>query len=372
MVSTAPRTLIADDQPDVIEALRLLLKREGYQIEAANSPRAVLERLESRDFDLLLMDLNYARDTTSGEEGLDLLARIRRLDSALPVVVMTAWGSVPLAVEAMRRGAQDFVQKPWDNSQLLSTLRHQIDVGAMARAAGRQEIEDAIATQHALLPQQIPQLPGFDFAVAWTPAGQMSGDYLDLIRLGGRRLAIGVGDVVGKGLPAALLMSNLQAAVRALAADVISPEKLIARVNRLVSANTAAQKFITLFYGVLDGCRLTYTNAGHNAPMVVRANGEHMRLDAGGVVLGVFPDWSYRQAQIEVAPGDRLLLFSDGITEAENAAGAQFGEDRLLDLLVRNRSLDATSLRRKIMAAVADFAGGALQDDATLVVISKN
>jgi len=371
MVSTAPRTLIADDQPDVIEALRLLLKREGFQIEAANSPRAVLDRLEARDYDLLLMDLNYARDTTSGEEGLDLLARIRRLDSELPVVVMTAWGSVALAVEAMRRGAQDFVQKPWDNSQLLLTLRHQIDMGLSARAAGRLEIEDAVATQHALLPQQIPQLPGYDVAVAWTPAGQMSGDYLDLIRLGEQRLAIGVGDVVGKGLPAALLMSNLQAAVRALAPDLSAPDRLIARVNGLVSANTATQKFITLFYGVLEGNRLTYTNAGHNPPIVVRANGEHARLDAGGVVLGVFPDWSYRHAQVDLAPGDRLLIFSDGITEAENAAGAQFGDDRLVDLVLRNRELNATALRRKIMAAVADFAGGDLQDDATLVAISR-
>jgi sigma-B regulation protein RsbU (phosphoserine phosphatase) len=372
MVSTRPRTLIADDQPDVIEALRLLLKREGYQIEAANSPRAVLDRLAARDYDLLLMDLNYARDTTSGQEGLDLLARIRSMDSALPVVVMTAWGSVPLAVEAMRRGAQDFVQKPWDNSQLLSTLRHQIDIGASARAANREEIEDAIATQQALLPQRLPRLPGFDIAVAWTPARQMSGDYLDLIRLGEQRLAIGVGDVVGKGLPAALLMSNLQAAVRALAADVTAPEKLTARVNRLVAANTSTQKFITFFYGVLDGYRLTYTNAGHNAPIVVRENGMHSRLDAGGVVLGVFPDWTYRQAQVDLTPGDRLVFFSDGVTEAENAAGAQFGEERLLEMLIANRGLDATRLRRKIMAAVAEFAGDVLQDDATLVVIAAD
>ena len=125
--SSAPRTLIADDQPDVLEALRLLLKREGYQIETVNSPKAVLERLHSREYDVLLMDLNYALDTSSGQEGLDLLARVQRLDNTLPVVVMTAWGSIPLAVEAMRRGARDFVEKPWDNLQLLSTLRAQIE-----------------------------------------------------------------------------------------------------------------------------------------------------------------------------------------------------------------------------------------------------
>jgi phosphoserine phosphatase RsbU/P len=366
MLSCPPRTLIADDQPDVLEALRLLLKREGYQIEAVNSPKAVLESLETRDFDLLLMDLNYARDTTSGAEGLDLLARIRKLNRELPVVVMTAWGNVPLAVEAMRRGAQDFVQKPWDNSQLLSTLRHQIE----ERAAGREELEEAIATQHALLPKQIPQVPGFDISVAWAPAQGMSGDYLDLIRLDERRLGISVGDVVGKGMPAALLMSNLQAAVRALAPDLDAPAELMARVNRIVSGNTSHNKFITMFYAALEENRLTYTNAGHNAPMLVRSNGRHARLDCGGVVLGVLPDWVYQQARVELAPGDRLLLFSDGVSEAENRAGEQLGEKRLLEVLTANRTLDATRLRKKIMSAVMDFTGGRLQDDATLVVVA--
>src|SRR5207245_7849520 len=115
-MTSAPRTLIADDQPDVLEALRLLLKSEGYQIEAVNSPSAVLDRLKSGTFDLLLMDLNYTRDTTSGQEGLDLLARIQAIDNTLPVIAMTAWGSIDLAVEAMRRGVRDFVLKPWENA----------------------------------------------------------------------------------------------------------------------------------------------------------------------------------------------------------------------------------------------------------------
>src|SRR5262249_1940026 len=128
-----PRTLIADDQPDVVVALRLLLKAAGYQTEAATSPTAVLEAIKRRRFDVVLIDLNYARDTTSGQEGLDLITRIQAEDRSLPIVVMTAWGSIDLAVEAMRRGVRDFVQKPWENSKLLDTLRSQVEKGQIER-----------------------------------------------------------------------------------------------------------------------------------------------------------------------------------------------------------------------------------------------
>ncbi len=141
------RVLVADDQRDVLEALRLLLKGEGLAIETATSPAGVLASLDARDFDVALMDLNYARDTTSGQEGLDLLARIRELDATLPVIVMTAWGSVDLAVEAMRRGARDFVQKPWDNTRLLTTLRTQIALGRALRRGQRLEAENRILRQ---------------------------------------------------------------------------------------------------------------------------------------------------------------------------------------------------------------------------------
>jgi len=139
-----PMILIADDQSDVIAALRMLLKGEGYQAESATSPAGVLQAIQARDFDVLLMDLNYTRDTTSGGEGLDLLSRIQQLDGGLPVVVMTAWGSVELAVEAMRRGARDFVQKPWDNSRLLAILRNQIELGQALRKGQRLEAENRL------------------------------------------------------------------------------------------------------------------------------------------------------------------------------------------------------------------------------------
>jgi DNA-binding NtrC family response regulator len=144
MKSSLPRILIADDQPDVLAALRLLLKGEGYQAEFVSSPAKVLDALQARDFDVVLIDLNYARDTTSGQEGIDLLREIRALDAALPVVVMTAWGSVELAVEAIRHGARDFVQKPWENERLLTILRTQTELGRALRQGQRLEAENQL------------------------------------------------------------------------------------------------------------------------------------------------------------------------------------------------------------------------------------
>ncbi len=143
-MATPARILIADDQPDVLEALRLLLKSEGFQIETANSPAGILKALELRDYDVVLMDLNYARDTTSGQEGLDLLARLHSADESLPVVVMTAWGTVNVAVEAMRRGARDFIQKPWENERLLTILRTQTELGRALRRSNRLEAQNRV------------------------------------------------------------------------------------------------------------------------------------------------------------------------------------------------------------------------------------
>src|SRR5216117_244484 len=153
-----PRILIADDQADVLEALRLLLKGEGFQTEAVSSPAALMKTLEARDFDALLIDLNYARDTTSGQEGLDLLYRIQALDITLPVVVMTAWGSVEIAVEAMRRGARDFIQKPWDNARLLSIIRNQIELGRALRKGQKLDAENRLLRDVAR-PKLIAQSP---------------------------------------------------------------------------------------------------------------------------------------------------------------------------------------------------------------------
>ena len=373
----APRTLIADDQPDVLEALRLLLKGEGYQTEAVTTPNDVIEALKTNDFDLLLMDLNYARDTTSGQEGLDLLTRVQAVDSSLPIVVMTAWGSVEIAVEAMRRGVRDFVLKPWENKRLLSILKTQIEMGHKLRATQlvtkeqERELIEARTIQRRLLPSEIPQIQSCRIAGAWRPARTVSGDYFDVLKFSDNKAALCIADVSGKGMPAALLMSNVQAAVHAFASEGVSPSELCGKVNRVVSSSTGEDKFITFFYGVVDARRnkLVYTNAGHDAAILLRRDGSLVRLEPGGAVLGPFPNWSYKNEEIDLRAGDRLLLFTDGVTELRSPTADEFGEQRLIELLTENAELDADSLRDRIVRTLTSFSGGEFQDDATLLLL---
>lgn len=373
--ATEPRVLIADDQPDLLDALRLLLKGEGIQMETVTSPEAVIAAIETRAFDLLLMDLNYTGDTTSGREGIDLLARVRAVDELLPIIVMTGWGSVDIAVEAMRRGVRDFVQKPWDNAQLVATLRAEIDEGRARRqrqALEQREYDEARRIQRKLLPSTLPAVDGWEIAWSWQPAAGVGGDCFDAISFGPSRMAISIADVVGKGIPAALLMSNLQAAVRAFATDAAQPAELCQQVNRILCGHIAEGRFISFWYCVLDADlgTLTYANAGHYAPMLVRASGEVERLATGGAVLGVLPESGYEHQRVSVGNGDRLVLFTDGITEARNAADEEFGEDRLAALAVAHRGCSAPALQARLAAAVAEFTGGLFQDDATLIVLA--
>jgi len=370
-----PRILVADDQPDLIDALRLLLKREGIHIDAAGSPDAALAALSGGSFDLLLMDLNYTGDTTSGREGIDLLSRVQALDRELPIVVMTGWGSVDLAVEAMRRGVRNFVQKPWDNAQLLSILRTEVDAGRARRqqaALERRELDEARRIQRKLLPAVMPSLDGWEVAVSWQPASGVGGDCFDAISFGPGRIGISIADVVGKGIPAALLMSNLQAAVRAFATDTTSPAELCQQVNRILCGRIAEGRFISFFYCTVDSddATLTFANAGHYPPILIRADGSVERLATGGPVLGVFPDGGYDEGRVALRAGDRIILYTDGITDVCNAADEEFGDERLTGLAVANRGCSAPALQARLANAVDEFSDGRFQDDATLIVMA--
>ena len=370
-----PRVLIADDQPDLIDALHLLLKPEGIVMEAVSSPDAALRAVQQQSFDLVLMDLNYTGDTTSGREGIDLLSRIQAVDGTLPVVVMTGWGSVDLAVEAMRRGVRDFVQKPWDNQSLLSMLRAEIALGRARRQKAlddQRELDEARRIQRKLLPSIVPDVDGFEIATSWQPAAGVGGDCFDAMAFGRSRIALSIADVVGKGIPAALLMSNLQAAVRAFATDAAQPAELCQQVNRILSGHIAEGRFVSFFYCVADSDvgTLTYSNAGHYPPILVRADGAVERLEAGGAVLGVFADGTYDQGRVALRGGDRLVLYTDGITEVRNDQGDEFGDDRLVAMVLAQRTCSAPSLQARLVDAVSSFSGGRFHDDATLIVVA--
>jgi sigma-B regulation protein RsbU (phosphoserine phosphatase) len=386
-----PRILIADDQPDVLNALRLLLKGQGYETEGVASPAELLRAVVAREFDLLLVDLNYARDTTSGREGLDLLSQLKEFADAPAIVVMTGWATVGLAVEAMQYGVADFVEKPWTNARLLEILQKQIGLGRERRDARRRtaqenqdhkvialqfhqqerEVAEARSIQQGLLPTTIPQRTGYEIAGAWQPAQSIGGDYYDVLEFDDAALGLCIADVAGKGLPAALLMSNLQAAVRGLASPALAPDGLCSRLNSLVCHNTGNDRFITFFYAQLDGPGriLRYTNAGHNAPILLHRDGSHERLEAGGGVLGVFPSQTFCVGTVQLARGDRVVLFTDGVTEACDHAGEEFGEDRLLHVLQEHRASGASVLQEKILGAAGEFSGGRWHDDATLLVL---
>jgi sigma-B regulation protein RsbU (phosphoserine phosphatase) len=369
--NTKLRILVGDDQVDVLEALRLLLKGAGYESVLVDSPQALLRAAGAQPFDLILMDLNYARDTTSGAEGLDLLSSLESQKNSAPIIVMTAWGNVELAVEAMRRGACDFVQKPWDNARLLGTIRKQADEAVARMKADRQvksELEIARNVQQKLFPGQTRHLPSIDYAGQCIPAREVSGDYYDFLDIGDSGLGFVLADVSGKGVAAALLMANLQACFRSQSQDALrQPASMLKAVNKLFCESTPPEHYATLFFGNYDdrSRRLRYVNCGHLPPILLRANGTVERLEPTATVLGVFLNWSSEEGAVDLAPGDTLVLFSDGVTEAGVETAAEFGEDGLLRVIRANHSGSADTLVKAIISAVA----GEKEDDVTVVAI---
>ncbi len=250
-------------------------------------------------------------------------------------------------------------------------LQRTVESGTARLEMQDRELERAREIQQSLLPREIPQIPGFEVAGAWQPASMVSGDYYDVLRFSDHRLGICIADVVGKGVSAALLMANVQASVRAFASDLESPAEVCGKVNNLLHDNIATGKFVTFLYGILDGDTRTfrYCNAGHLYPILVSAGSTRM-LEQGGAVLGVFPGWKYENSTIEFGAGDRLLLFTDGITEATDAAGQEFEEGSIATFAKANAGLSASELNTRLLAQVTAFCDAQFRDDATLLVIA--
>ncbi len=375
-MAATPHVLIADDQHDILEALRLLLKPEGFAVETALSPAAALEAARAHRFDVALIDLNYARDTTSGLEGLDLLAQLRSRAPELPVVVMTAWASIGLTVEAMRRGAADFVAKPWDNEQLVATLRASIQRSAARpesepRGDGGYELQVARSVQERLLPRHAPRLVTLECAARCEECGPVGGDFYDFLDLGPGRLGLVVADVSGKGVPAAIVMAHLSATIRSLARGMQDDLPGVARmINRLLMEATAAQHYVTLFLAVYDeeGRSLRYANCGHLPPILRRGGGDTELLQPTAPAIGLIEEIAAADAAVPLGAGDVLLVYSDGVTESLDRDGREFGVERLSALLKQHAQEAPELVVARVMEARRSFAAGSRHDDVTVLV----
>ena len=223
------------------------------------------------------------------------------------------------------------------------------------------ELHDAREIQSRLLPKSIPQVKDYEIAAMTQQLRYVGGDFYDVVRISQTQTALCIADVSGKGMPAALLMSSLQAALRPLMWDTQSPRELCRRLNHILCEIAPVGKFVSFFYAVLDSKdnRLTYCNAGHNA----------CELNAAGAVLGQFPDWVYEQSEVQLRPGDMLTMFTDGLIDACDRDDEPFGEDRLLSIARENRTAGADGLKTLLMRAASEHCGGRFQDDATMIVL---
>jgi sigma-B regulation protein RsbU (phosphoserine phosphatase) len=274
-------------------------------------------------------------------------------------VVCVGAGVIGFAVDQVQRKLRE------KNLQ----LEQAVAKGSAIIEQQEEELVRAHEIQRDLLPKILPALRAVELASAWQPARAVGGDYFDVIRLDEKRLGICIGDVSGKGLTAALLMANLQAAFHAFATPDASPARVCAKLNEFVSGNVAPGKFITFFYGILDGDlrSFRYENAGHCPTLLVRASGKTEFLQGHGAVLGVIPEWEYKDSDVQLGPGDRLLFYTDGVTEAENQEFEEFGAMRLAQAATSDVS-SAADTQKNIMKQVGDFCSQQFRDDVSLIV----
>ncbi len=296
---------------------------------------------------------------------------IRPVGQSLTDLIETAW-RFPLVATLVFGGVSFMHQTTKDRLEERNReLQQSVEKGTQQLELQAQEMQRAREIQQSLLPKEIPQLAGFEVAAAWRPAREVSGDYYDVFKLDERRMGVCIADVVGKGVAAALLMANVQAAVRAYASSAENAAQLCTKVNQLLCENLATGKFVTFLYGVLDNETRTfdYCNAGNVCPILV-SQGTARSMEAGGAVLGVFPGWEYENANLALGSGDRLLLVTDGIPEAYGPDAVEFGEEKLAEAALRNCRRTAAEMSKLLLEEVSTFCGSRFHDDATLLVIA--
>ncbi len=375
------KILVVDDEPDleplVLQRMRRSIRRGKYAFVFAHNGVEVLERLnEDEEIDLVLSDINMPQ-----MDGLTLLDQIPKVNPNIRSVIISAYGDMKNIRTAMNRGAFDFVTKPVDFGDLQvtigRTMRHLNEWRAALAArdklvALQNELDVASKMQQSILPTRFPVRGDYEVFANMAPARNVGGDFYDLHQLDDGRIGLAVADVSDKGVPAALFMMSTRTLLKGAAIGREDPGAVLREVNDLLNESNETAMFVTLLYGVYDPTTLefTYANGGHNTPLVVHADGSSTELPlTGGIALGVMPELPYRQETVTLAQGDSVVLYTDGVTEAMNGDGEEFGVERLREVFAASPPQDSEQANRIIFEAVQAFAGETPQsDDVTCLV----
>ena len=378
------KILVVDDEPDleqlVLQRMRREIRGGRYKFVFARNGVEALERLgEEDEIDMVLTDINMPE-----MDGLTLLKQIPAVDPNLRCVIVSAYGDMKNIRTAMNRGAFDFVTKPIDFEDLRITIDRTLSHLAMLRealeardnlVAIRSDLALASRMQQAILPKKFPETPQYQVFASMEAARDVGGDFYDVMGFSDGRVGITVADVSGKGVTAALFMMSSRTLLNSVAAARSDPADALSEVNRLLQENNEASMFVTVFFAVFDPAsgELVCANGGHNPPLIVHADGSSTLLpQKPGVALGVVPDIAYEKSAASLAPGDAIILYTDGVTEAENDRQEQFGVERLRGVFADSPPSDARETNMAVFRAVKDFAGAAPQfDDITCLTLYR-
>ena len=376
------KILVVDDEPDlqplVLQRMRRDIRDGRYEFVFAQNGVEALERLDQdQGIDMVISDINMPQ-----MDGLTLLEQMRQLDPNIRSVIVSAYGDMKNIRAAMNRGAFDFVTKPIDFEDLQVTIARTLSRMAEWREAVasrdklialENELDVASKMQQAILPVQFPEDERYRIFGQMMPARNVGGDFFDIIRLDNGRVGVCVADVSDKGVPAALFMMSSRTLLKGAAIGHNNPGDVLKEVNDLLYDDNETMMFVTLLYAVYDPDtgNLTYANGGHNPPLIVRENGESALLPTTqGVALGIVPLFEYQQSSVTISPGDTFIFYTDGVTEAMNSDGEEFGVERLRQVFADSPHRDCQAATEAVFQAVSAFAGSHPQsDDITCVAL---
>ena len=379
------KILVVDDEPDVqplfMQRMRRDIRAGRYELVFAQNGVEALEMLnQDSGIEMVITDINMPK-----MDGLTLLEQIPRVDPNIRSIIISAYGDMKNIREAMNRGAFDFVTKPLDFEDLQvtieRTLRHLLEWREALSSrdqlvALQNELNIASQMQQSILPTQFPRGPDFQVYASMTPARNVGGDFYDIVHLEDNRIGVAIADVSDKGVPAALYMMSSRTLLKGAAIGCESPSQVLDEVNSLLQDDSDTGMFVTLFYGIYDPAtnEFTYANGGHNPPLIVHADGSSTVLAmTGGVALGVVPSIQYEQTTVALSPGDTILLYTDGITDATNEEGEFFGLERLQATFAGNPPRDSRAANYAVFEALQNFVGDAAQaDDITCLALSRS